>query len=129
MLDNTPNQPSKFKTKKWVEINDNSRGTYNTNSHIKFKTSMLKLSLFGYSDTHILVKGTTTVQSRADVEPRQADKRNKAVIFKNCAPFTDCISEINTTQIHNAKNFDVVMQMYNLLEHSDNYLKTSGSLW
>ena len=76
---------------------------------------MLKLSLFGYSDAYILVKGTTTAQSRADVEPRQAGKRNKAVIFKNWAPFTDCISEINITQIHNAKDFDVVMHVYNLI--------------
>ena len=61
LLDNTPNQPFTFTTKKWVEINDESRGTYSTNSQIKFKTTMLKSSLCYYSDAYILVKGTTTV--------------------------------------------------------------------
>ena len=49
------------------------------------------------------------------------------VVFKNCAPFTDCISEINNTQIDNAKGINVVMLMYNLIECSDNYSKKSGS--
>ena len=51
------------------------------------------------------------------------------VIFKNCAPFTNCISEINNTQVDNAKDINIVMPMYNLIEYSDNYAKTSGSLW
>ena len=58
LLDNTPNQPSKFRTRNWVEINDDSRGTYNSNSQIKFKTSMLKSSLCDYSDSYIVVSGT-----------------------------------------------------------------------
>ena len=58
-----------------------------------------------------------------------ANNSNKKVIFKNCAPFTDCISKINNTQVDNAKDIDIVMPMYNLLEYSDNYSKTSGSLW
>ena len=49
--------------------------------------------------------------------------------FKNCAPFTNCISEINNMQVDNAKDIDIVMPMYNLIEYSDNYAKTSGSLW
>ena len=53
----------------------------------------------------------------------------KNVIFKNCTPFTDCISEINNTQVYNAKDIDIVMPMYSLIEYSDNYLNTSGSLW
>ena len=53
----------------------------------------------------------------------------KKVIFKNCAPFTNCISKINNTQIDNAEYIDIVMPMYNLIEYSDNYSKTSGSLW
>ena len=61
MLDNTPNQPSKFTTKNWVEINDDSLGTHNTNSQVKFKTSMLKSSLCNYSDAYIHVTGTITV--------------------------------------------------------------------
>ena len=61
LLDNTPNQLTKFRTKDWVDINDESRGTYNTNSQIKFKTSMIRSSLWDYSDAYILVKGTATV--------------------------------------------------------------------
>ena len=57
LLENTPNQPTKFRTKNWVEINDDSRGTCNTNSQIKFKTSMLRSSLCGYSDAYILESG------------------------------------------------------------------------
>ena len=56
------------------------------------------------------------------------DERNKGVIVKSCAPFTDSISEINNTEIDNA-NYDVVMPMYNLIEYSNDYLKTSGSMW
>ena len=73
MLDNTSNQPSKFRTKNWVEINDESRGTYNTNSHIKFKTTMLKSSLCGYSDAYILVKGTITVPNTTAAEYNTRD--------------------------------------------------------
>ena len=51
------------------------------------------------------------------------------VVFKNCAPFVNCISEINNTQIGNAKDIDIVMPMNNLIEYSDNYAKTTGSLW
>ena len=51
------------------------------------------------------------------------------MIFKNWAPFTDCISKINNTQIDNAKDIDIVMPMYKLIEYSDNYSKKSGSLW
>ena len=58
LLDNTPNQPSKFRTKYWVEINDNSRGMHKTHSQIKFTTSVLRSSLCNYSDAYILVKGT-----------------------------------------------------------------------
>ena len=129
MIDDTSNQPSKFRTKNWVEINDESRGTYNVNSQIKFKTTMLKSSLCGYSDTYILVKGTITITGAgADAAARQADERDKGVAFKNCAPFISCISEINNTQVDNAKDIDIVMPMYNLIEYSDNYAKTTGRL-
>ena len=124
LIDDTSNQPSKFRTKNWVEINDESRGTYNVNSQIKFKTAMLKSSLCDYSDAYILVKGTITINGRgADAAASQADERN------NCAPFINCISEINNTPIENAKDIDTVMPMYNLIEYSDNYAKTTGRLW
>ena len=128
LIDDASNQPSKFKTKNWIEINDESRGTYNVNSQIKFKTAMLKYSLCDYSDAYILVKGAITVNNTAAADV-DANNINKKVIFKNCAPFTNCISEINNTQVDNAKDVDIVMAMYNLIEYSDNYSKTSGSLW
>ena len=108
LIDDASNQPSKFRTRNLVEINDESRGAYNVNSQIKFKTTMLKSSLCDYSDAY---------------------NTNKKVIFKNCAPFTNCISEINNTQIDNPKDIEIVMPMYNLIEYSDNYAKTKGSLW
>ena len=130
LIDDTSNQPSKFRTKNWVEINDESRGTYNANSQIKFKTTMLKSSLCDYSDAYILVKGKITITgAAADAVATQADERDKGVAFKNCAPFTNCISQINNTQVDNAKDIDIVMPMYNLIEYSDNYAKTTGSLW
>ena len=89
---------------------------------------MLKSSLCDYSDAYILDKGTITVtEAGDDAAARQADERDKGVVFKNCAPFT--ISEINNTQVDDAKDIDIVMPMYNLMEYSENYGKTSGSLW
>ena len=128
LIDDTSNQPSKFRTKNWVEINDESRGAYNVNSQIKFKTTMLKSSLCDYSDAYILVKGTISVNNTAAADAA-VNNTNKKVIFKNCAPFTNCISEINNTQIDNAKDIDIVMAMYNVFEYSGDYAKTTGSLW
>ena len=93
LIDNASNQPSKFRTKNWVEINDESKGTYNVNSQIKFKTIMLKYSLCDYSEAYIHVKGKITITGAGDdAAVRQADERDKGVVFKNCAPFTNCIS-------------------------------------
>ena len=130
MLDNASNQRSNFRTKNWVEINDESRGGYTTDSDIKFKTTMVRSSLCDYVDPYILVKGTITITSAGDdAAARRADERNKGVIFKSCASFTKCISKINNTKIDNAQAIDIVMSMYNLIEYSNNYSKTSGSLW
>ena len=130
LIDGESNQPSKFRTKNWVELNDESRGTYNVNSQIKFKTTMLRSSLCDYSDAYILVKGQTTITgARDDAAARQADERDKGVVFKDFAPFTNCIREIINTQIDKAKDIDIVMPMYNLIEYSDNYSKTSRNLW
>ena len=128
LIEGTSNQPSKFRTRNWVEIIDESRGVYNINSQIEFKITMLKSSLCDYSDAYILVKGTISVTNTAAAGVA-ANNINKKVIFKNCAPFTNCISKINNTQIDNAKDNDIVMPMYNLIEYSDNYAKTKGSLW
>ena len=128
LIDDASDQPSKFKANNWVEINDKSRGTYSVNSHIKFKTTMLKSSLCDYSDAYILVKGTISVNNTAAADAN-ANSTNKKVLFKNWAPFTNCISEINNTQVNNAKDIDIVMPMYNLVEYSDNYSETTGSFW
>ena len=129
LIDGASNQLSKFRTKYWVEINDESRGTYNVNSQIKFKTAILKSSLCDYSDAYILGKGKITITGAGDnVTVRQADERDKGVAFKSCGAFTNCISETNNTQVDNAKDIDIVMPMYNLIEYSDNYAKTSRSL-
>ena len=100
MLDNTSNQPSKFRRKNWVEINDESKGTY---SLINFKTSMLRSSLHDYNDAYILVKGNILVNNTA-AAGADANNTNKKVVFKNCASFTDCISKINNNQVDNAKD-------------------------
>ena len=129
LIDNdASNQPSKFRTRNWVEINDESRGAYNVNSQVKFKTTMLKSSLCDYSDAYILVKGTISVNNTA-AQGAAANNTNKKVIFKNCAPITNSKSEINNMQMDNAIDIDIVMPMYNLIEYSDNYAKTTGSLW
>ena len=98
MLESTSDNLSKFRTRNWVEINDESRGNY-ANSDIRFKTTMLRSNLCDYADYLIyviLVKGTITITGAGDdAATRQADKRNKGVTFKNCAPFTKCISRIN----------------------------------
>ena len=91
---------------------------------------MLRSNLCDYADAYILVQGRIAITGEGDnAATRQADKRDKGVTFKNCAPFTKCISRINNTDINNAKDIDIVMPMYNLVEYSDNYSKTSGSLW
>ena len=102
---------------------------------------MLRSNLCDYADPYILVNGTITESAGPEPNPdaprtaaqllvlRQADERDKDVTFKNCAPFTKCISRKNNTEIDNAKDIDIVMPMYNLIEYSDNYSKTFGSLW
>ena len=129
LLNNESDQPSKFRARNWIEINNESRGNY-ANDNIKFKTTMPRSNLCNYADSYILVKGTITITGAGDnAGERQADERDKGVTFKNCAPFTKCISRINNTDIDNAQDIDIAMPMYNLIEYSDNYSKTSGSLW
>ena len=127
LLNDGSNKTSKFRTRNWVEINDEARDTYSYNKQIKFKTSMLRSSLCDYSDACIFVKGNITVINSA-ADGAAANNTNKKVIFKNCASFTNCINKINNTQIDNAEYIDIIMPIYNLIE-CDNYSKRSGSLW
>ena len=85
---------------------------------------MLTSSSRDYSDAYIILSKTITVAALA----AGGGNNNIQVVFKNCTPFTDCISEINNTQIDNAKDIDVVMPMYSLIQYSDNYSIISGSL-
>ena len=129
MSDSASNQPSKFRTRNWVKINDESRGTY-TGNDIRFKTTMLRSNLWDYTYAYILVKGTITITGAGnDDATRRANERDKGVTFKNCAPFTKCISRVNNTDIDNAQDINIVMPMYNLIEYSNNYSKTFESLW
>ena len=89
---------------------------------------MLTSSLCDYSDAYILVKGNIPVNNSAGAGAA-ANNIGKKVIFKNCAPFTNCTSKINNIQIDNAEYIHIVMPMYNLIEYSNNYSKTSGNLW
>ena len=108
-----------FVTKKWADVYDQSQGNYDVNKEIRIKTSMLRSDLCDFSDAYIVVKGDITVTN-----PNNA-KRNKAVAFKNNAPFINCISKINGIKIDNAEDLDVVMPIYNLLEYSKNYKKNN----
>ena len=89
---------------------------------------MIRSSLCDYSDPYIHVKGTITVPNMA-AAGAAVNNTNKKVVFKNCALFTSCITKINNIQVDYAEDIDIVMPMYNLLEYSNAYLKTSGSLW
>ena len=126
LLGTTLDEIPRFITKKWVEVHDQSGSAedrYKPSKQIRFKTSMLRSDLCDFSDAHIVVKGTINV-----ARPNN-NAYDKKLAFKNNAPFVSCISKINNTLIDNAEDLDVVMPMYNLLEYSKNYSKTTGSFW
>ena len=136
-----------FVTKKWIEVYDQSEGNHNVNKEIRIKTSMLSSDLCDFSDAYIVLKGNITVTKKtftaddidapnntaANTTATNTENNNafgdKKLVFKNNAPFINCILKINGVKIDNAKDLDVVMPMYNLLEYSKNYKKTPGSLW
>ena len=102
LLNGESNKPSKFRTRNWVEINDDIIRAYSPDKLIRFKMTMLRSSLCDYSDAYIHIKRTITVNNTAG-QGAAATNTNKKVIFKTCAPFTNCITNINNTEIDNAK--------------------------
>ena len=130
LLNNTPNQLYKIRTKNWIVLSDLLKEVYITNCQSKFKFAMLKSSLCDYSDAYILSKGRITViaKNNSYAAARQADERNKGEIFQNCGPFINCNSEINNTEIDNAKDVDIVMPMCNLIKYSHNIWKVMAIL-
>ena len=118
LLDNSENEYSKFAIKKCYIMDSKSKSNYSHQNPIRFLTNSLESSLCDYSDAYILVTGNINVT---------AGNANIKVAFKNCAPFEKCRTEINETFVNKA---DIItMPMYNLIEYSDNYSDTSGSLW
>ena len=126
LLDTTSDNIPRFITKKWIEVHDrsgNAENRYKPSKQIRFKTSMLQSDLCDYSDAYIVVKGTINV---TDPNNNAYDKKST---FKNNVSFISCISKINYTFIDNTEDLDIVMSVYNLIEYSKNYLKTTGSFW
>ena len=118
-LNGSDNEKSKF-TKKWYVINSESKSNYSPDNRKFFLTSSLESSLCAYSDAYALVTGNITVID---------SNANTKVAFKNCAPFRECSTDINENVIDEAEHINIAMPMYNLIEYSDNYSDTSGSLW
>ena len=119
LLNGSDNENSKFATKNGM-FDSESRGNYSHENSIKFLKSSLESNLCDYSDAYILVTGNfTTAPNNAATQ----------VVFKNCAPFEDFRTEINGTFVDYANFLNITMPMYNLIEYSDNYSDTSGSLW
>ena len=120
---------SKFRTN-WVERNDDSHETYNTNSQSKLKASLIKWILRNYSDAYILAKETVTIAGlKDDTVARKEGERGKELVYKNCETFiTNCIDKINNTQINNVEDLYVVIPMHNLIEYRNNYLKKNEML-
>ena len=120
LLNDSSNEESKFATKKWYVIDSQTtKGKYKQGDTIKFEIETIKSSLCDYSDAFILVTGNITVAANNDTD----------VAFKNCAPFSTCTTKINDIFVDEANHIYIAMPMYNLIEYSDNYSDTSGSLW
>ena len=120
LLNDSRNEESKFATKKWYVIDSQTaKGKYKQGDTIKFETETIKSSLCDYSDAFILVTRNITVNAVNDTD----------VAFKNCAPFSTCKTVINDVFVDKAEHIYTAMPMYNLIEYSDNYSDTSGSLW
>ena len=104
--------------KKWIEVHNQSLGSYSISKQIRFKTSKLRSNLCDYSDAYIIAKGAITATDTNN------DEFNKKLAFENNAPFIRCISKINNTLTSNAEDLDIVIPKYNLIEYGKDYLKT-----
>ena len=121
LLNSNNDESQKFATKRWYVIQDQNKGEYGKgtdNTTIKFDTKVIKPNLCDYSDAYILVTGN--IENKPN---------NSTAAFKNCASFQTCNVNINDEYIEAAKYLDIIMPMYNLLEYSDNYEDTTGSLY
>ena len=130
LLGTTLDEVPRFITKKWVEVYDQSGSAedrYKPSKQVRFQTSVLRSDLRDFSDAYIVAKGTITL-TKTD-ERGFIDIRNRFLAFKNNVPFINYILKINDVLIDNAEDLVVVMPMYNLVEYSKNYRKTTGSLW
>ena len=110
---------SKFVTRKWDIVNDNSKSSYDATNEITYHTEVLKSNLCDYNHACILVRGDITVVAAPAAQ----------VAFSNCAPFTKCKTKIDESTVDDAEDLDLVIQMYNLIEYSSNYSEATGSLW
>ena len=120
LLNDSSNEESKFATKKWYVIDSQTtKGKYKQGNTIKFETETIKSSLCDCSDAFILVTGNITVEANNDTD----------VAFKNCATFSTCTTKINDIFVDEANHIYNEMPVSNLIEYSDNYSDTSGSLW
>ena len=135
MLKSSENEYSKFATKKWYVIGSESKSSYWYKDPVKFLTKSIESILCDYSDAYILVTGniavTRTIAAAGGnpVQRKQPLAAATQVVFKNCAPFNNCRTEISDTFVDYADFINITMPMYNLIEYSDNYSDTSGSLW
>ena len=124
LLGDADNESSKFATKKWYVINDQNNADYGEGNEdsitVKFENKVIKSNLCDFSDAYILLTGNITAAG---------GDTNTRVAFKNCVPFTKCITHINDEHVDNADSLDIIMSMYNLIEYSDNYSDSSGNLW
>ena len=124
LLGDDDNKSSKFATRKWYVTNDQNNTDYGegreNGTTVKFETEIIISNLCDYSGAYILVTGDITATG---------GNANTRVAFKNCTPFTKCITHINDEHLDGADNLDIIMPMYNLMEYSDNYSDASESLW
>ena len=135
LLNDSNNENSKFATKKWYVIDSESKGNYSHHNPIKFLTKSIESSLCDYSDAYILITGniavTRTIATAGDnpLQTKQPLAAATQVAFKNCAQFKHCRTEIEGVLVNYADFIKIAMSMYNLIEYSDNYSDSSGSLW